>query len=113
MLVPVTWMLKRLLVPATLGDEKAVGAGDVDDKKAVSAGDVGDKKTALDPCQFPRNDQAALDQHGNNKVDALLPHCDGLPQLDKTETKWQLYKHTVVADQNLAGKTAIEMLRLL
>ena len=94
-----------------MDDKNDIGAGDVDDKNNVGAGDVGDEKAVLDPCQFPRNDQAALNQHGNDKIDALLPHYDGLPQLDKTE--WQLYKHKVVADQNLVGKTAIEMMRLL
>ena len=78
-------------------DEKAVGAGDVDDEKAVGANDVDDEKDLLDPCQFPRNDQAAQNQHRNYKIDALLAHYDGLPQLNKTETK-RLYKHKVVAD---------------
>ena len=71
--------------------------------------------TVLDPSQLPHDDLAALNQHGNDKKDALLDHYDGFPQLNKTETKreWQLYKHTVVSDQNLADKTAVEMMRLL
>ena len=43
------------------------------DEKVIGAGNEGDKKAALDPCQFPGNDQAALNQRGNEKIDALLP----------------------------------------
>ena len=71
--------------------------------------------TVLDPSPFPHDDLAALNQHGNDKIDALVDHYDGFPQLNKTETKreWQLYKHRVVSDQHLTDKTAIEMTKLL
>ena len=65
--------------------------------------------------RFPDDDLAALNQHGNDKIDALVDHYDGFPQLNKRETKreWQLYKHRVVSDQHLTDKTAIEMTKLL
>ena len=55
--------------------------------------------TSLNPSQLPHDDLAALNQDGNDKIDGLLDHYDGFPQL--------------VSDQNLTDKITIEMMKLL